>query len=390
MLNQQLKFSLVFIGLGAFLGWFSHSAYDQLYNVKNSDRDIKPAITTSPEMKKNNLDVPTISSADYNKEYFIKLIKNRRFEDALLWYKDIEAKNEPSLLPVILSEIGKLSQQSDENVFKLLDVFLNEYYDNSQLLIAQGNALVFNNQIEQALYSFFLAKNYSQDTSSYNSISQTIHDFSFKVFKQFQLSKNWPESIVFYKKLIGNEPQFAFYHLAIAESYIKNNDKDKAIMHLQLITEDNIYGPEATEMLEKVVFQNTSGGIALEAQGNHYIINAIIADFYQIKLLLDTGASYSSLSSHTIAQLVRDQLAIKIGRNQVYTAGGKVDVDIYQLKKLTIGNSTVNDIVVAELDLESPSDQENNFDGLLGVNFLNQFDFSIDQKTQKLILSPKL
>lgn len=390
MLNQQLKFSLVFIGLGAFFGWFSHSAYDQLYNVKNSDTGNKAAITALPKMKKNNLDVPTISSADYNKEYFIKLIKNGQFEDALRWYKGIEAKNESSLLPVLLSEIDKLSQQSDENVFKLLDVFLNEYYDNSQLLIAQARALVLNDQIEQALDSFLLAKNYARDNSTYNNISQTIHDFSFKVFKQFQLAKNWPDSIIFYRKLIENEAQFAFYHLAIAESYINNNDKDKAVMHLQLITEDNVYGLQATEMLEKIVFQNTSGGIALEAQGNHYIVNAIIADFYQIKLLLDTGASYSSLSSHSIAQLVHDQLAIKIGHNQVYTAGGTVEVDFYQLKNMTIGNYTVNDIIVAELDLESASDQDNNFDGLLGINFLNRFDFSIDQKNKRLILSPKL
>lgn len=390
MLNQQLKFSLVFIGLGAFFGWFSHSAYDQLYNVKNSDTGNKAAITASPKMKKNNLDVPTISSADYNKEYFIKLIKNGQFEDALRWYKGIEAKNESSLLPVLLSEIDKLSQQSDENVFKLLDVFLNEYYDNSQLLIAQARALVLNDQIEQALDSFLLAKNYARDNSTYNNISQTIHDFAFKVFKQFQLAKNWPDSIVFYRKLIENETQFAFYHLAIAESYINNNDKDKAVMHLQLITEDNVYGIQATEMLEKIVFQKTSNRIPLEEEGNHYIVNAIIAGFYQIKLLLDTGASYSSLSSHTIAQLVRDQLAIKIGHNQVYTAGGTVEVDFYQLKNMTIGNFTVNDIIVAELDLESASDQDNNFDGLLGINFLNQFDFSIDQKTKKLILSPKL
>jgi len=104
--------------------------------------------------------------------------------------------------------------------------------------------------------------------------------------------------------------------------------------------------------------------------------------------MIDTGASYSSLSSFTIAQLVNENVARKVGRKDLLTASGKITVDMYQLDTMTIGKYSINDIVVAEIDLEStsPSDQ---LEGLLGLNFLSQFNFSIDQKNKQLMLLPK-
>ena len=127
----------------------------------------------------------------------------------------------------------------------------------------------------------------------------------------------------------------------------------------------------------------------MEKKGEHFIVESTLSDEYTVKLLIDTGASYSSVSSYVIAQLVQDNLAEKIGSRLMYTASGQVEADIYKLNKLSIGNYSVADITVAELNLNAGSNAQNNYDGLLGMSFLSQFQFSIDQNKQKLNLSPK-
>ncbi len=389
MVNQQIKFALIFIILGAILGWYLHLAYYSSNNKMITGNKAKTSITLSPNIVKNKAEPLTILSDEDNKKHFAHLLKSSQYEDALLWYQNKGTKNNSLLFSVLLAELDKLARQSDQNVFVLLDFFLQDNYDNSKLLMIQADALVSNEQLESAIESFFLAKNYAQDNKAYNKISQKIHEFSFKIFKQFQTSKKWQRSIDVFKKLIENEPQFSFYHLALAESYININAGELALPHLQLITEDSDYGHQALEMLETIVFQSSSNGIALEEQGNHYIVNSFIADLYPVKLMLDTGASYSSLSSDTIAQLVSQQLAEKVGHNRVFTAGGEIEVDFYKIEKMSIGDFTLRDIVVAELDLNFSGENDNKFDGLLGVNFLNQFNFSIDHETKLLLLSPK-
>ncbi|MCN4145308.1 MAG: aspartyl protease family protein [Thiohalomonas sp.] len=68
---------------------------------------------------------------------------------------------------------------------------------------------------------------------------------------------------------------------------------------------------------------------------------------------MDTGASYSSVASLILEQLVQDQQAEKVGPNKIQTAGGLVEADIYKVKKMTIGDFSVNDIMVTELDLDT-------------------------------------
>lgn len=388
MFKQQLKFAITFIGLGALLGWYTHAAYKSSNRSSNVDSvQIEKKTSMTNNIQSNS---PALSKSDSTEQQFSKLLEKKYFNKALQVYKSVEPAVQSKLLLIIRSEINELNKEIDPDVLSLLEIFLQEYYDNTQLLIIKAKALILRNEAEQALSSYLRAKSYAKNNDEHITISQQIHDFSKTTYKQFVKEKTWLRSIEFFIQLIENEPDFPFYHLCLAESYIKQGEDDKAIIPLQWIKDDIVYGNQAIDLLDIIMLNHLSTGIDLEKQGEQYVTTSILSDNYEIKMLIDTGASYSSLPSLILEQLVQDQQAEKVGRNKIQTAGGLVEADIYKVKKMTIGDFSVNDIMVTELDLDTLDGSQNDFDGLLGMNFLSHFNFTIDQKTQQLFLTPKL
>jgi len=122
--------------------------------------------------------------------------------------------------------------------------------------------------------------------------------------------------------------------------------------------------------------------IPLNRQGEHFIVQALINDNYNVSLLLDTGASISLLSESAFNALREYSDVVYVKDSTLNTAGGQVSASIYQVAKFEIQGYTINDFDFAV----SPFVSELN-DGLLGMNFLRAFDFHIDQKNSVLVLN---
>ena len=99
-------------------------------------------------------------------------------------------------------------------------------------------------------------------------------------------------------------------------------------------------------------------------------------------MLIDTGASLTIFTPAVLEQRgIRYQ---DTGRTGVFnTANGPVEAPVYTLDSLTVGDWQVNNIEIGVLDLGGSS----GVDGLLGMNFLNHFQFFIDQNEDLLRLS---
>ncbi|MDH5437071.1 MAG: retroviral-like aspartic protease family protein, partial [Gammaproteobacteria bacterium] len=123
-------------------------------------------------------------------------------------------------------------------------------------------------------------------------------------------------------------------------------------------------------------------GIPLHRSGNSFLVDARSADGQSIRLLIDTGASMTILTPDVL-----DQRGIRYqdtGRTGTFnTANGRVQAPVYKLDSLSVGEWQVNNIEVGVLSLGSSS----NVDGLLGMNFLNKFQFFIDQNESLLRLT---
>ena len=114
----------------------------------------------------------------------------------------------------------------------------------------------------------------------------------------------------------------------------------------------------------------------------HMILTVKINDSIRGRFLLDTGASYVTLSP-TIAQNLKlnyspDAASVPLTLANGATTKGQVVV----LKSVAIGDASANNVVAMILP-ESPGD---GLDGLLGMSFLRQFFIHIDPNSDTLIL----
>jgi clan AA aspartic protease (TIGR02281 family) len=125
--------------------------------------------------------------------------------------------------------------------------------------------------------------------------------------------------------------------------------------------------------------------IPLSRQGEHFIVQALINDTFNVSLMLDTGASISLLSESAFEELNQYSDVVYIKELNLNTAGGTVTASIYQIADFSIQGYVAKDFIFAV----SPSYVNEHNDGLLGMNFLKAFDFHIDQSNGLLTLKNK-
>ncbi len=121
--------------------------------------------------------------------------------------------------------------------------------------------------------------------------------------------------------------------------------------------------------------------IKLERHGNSYYVRVIINKHYKARLLLDTGASSVQISSGLAGTM---GIGPSSGKTVdcVLADGSVITAKLVTLNRLEVGTVSVNNVSAVILANNSTADS----DGLLGMSFLNNFDFQIDTKNDLLIL----
>jgi len=143
------------------------------------------------------------------------------------------------------------------------------------------------------------------------------------------------------------------------------------------------YGEKAKALLEKIEKIKAKKAdytykFPLIKEGEHFLISVVI-DEIPLKLLLDTGASYTlidedKLSSSTILE---EEITLQ-------TPTGEIHTKLQQAQ-----NFRVEELELKEFKLVTSPFKQESADGLLGMNFFKQFKFKIDQEEKILYLSKK-
>ncbi|MCB9772380.1 MAG: clan AA aspartic protease [Candidatus Omnitrophica bacterium] len=124
--------------------------------------------------------------------------------------------------------------------------------------------------------------------------------------------------------------------------------------------------------------------IRLKRVGNSFLTDSVINRKRHATLLIDTGASNVMLSKSTALKLGYN--LNKADRIQAKLADGKVVPGrVIILKELKVGGATATNIPAIVLEQTSGG----NYDGLLGMSFLNKFIFQIDATKGELILQKR-
>lgn len=189
--------------------------------------------------------------------------------------------------------------------------------------------------------------------------------------------------IQFYRYLIQQRAAHTPYYIDLARLLIDAAYLDAAAEQLVIVQHDPVVGEKARQMLVKIEqlrLEALETPVMLQRRGNHFVVNALLGH-HDATLLIDTGASMTVLSRRAASVLGLDEQEIR-QRVTVNTANGETEALVYQLVSMTIGPFRVAPIDIAVVDrLEM-----NGASGLLGMNFLQQFEFRIDQQNSQLFL----
>ncbi len=115
-----------------------------------------------------------------------------------------------------------------------------------------------------------------------------------------------------------------------------------------------------------------------------WVANVELNDLYDVKLIVDTGASSTALSSDVAFDigLSPDSRYRKV---MMSTANGRSEAWIGEVQSIRLGEAEQRNIPVIVME----NFGEDGRGGLLGLNFLNGFNWHIDQQAGTLILRPK-
>lgn len=196
-----------------------------------------------------------------------------------------------------------------------------------------------------------------------------------------------------------NEPYFAEIkttHQKIRTEFIQALDSgqlDDALIIFQ--HHEKFHSAMATELHHELINkvchyhhnnnpENEKTIVPLSGSGGHFVVDTLAGNQHNVRLLIDTGASLTTLPHRILAELQQRKQARKIGYIDLTTATGIHRTPLYRLDQFQIGDFLVSNMEAAEF---GPVDQ--NIDGLLGMNILNHFNFSIDQNLRQLSLMPR-
>jgi len=118
--------------------------------------------------------------------------------------------------------------------------------------------------------------------------------------------------------------------------------------------------------------------IPLERTGGGWIVEAKLNGRVNARFLLDSGATWCALSERTAARLRLSQAGHRV---PIDTAGGTIRAPVVRLGSVDVGGRKVRDVQAIVL-----SALDEDLDGILGLNFLNQFRYAIDPRSSVLRL----
>jgi clan AA aspartic protease (TIGR02281 family) len=112
-------------------------------------------------------------------------------------------------------------------------------------------------------------------------------------------------------------------------------------------------------------------------------VQVFLNDVIKARMVFDTGASLVLISDELARRMAPASSANPGERIRLKTAGGEVDGRSFVIQKVDLGNAVRDNVRAA---VSSQKQAFDDFDGLLGLSFLEGFQVTIDQQSQRILL----
>ncbi|WP_086933763.1 retropepsin-like aspartic protease family protein [Agarilytica rhodophyticola] len=345
--------------------------------------------------------IPTQSTTDIS-QVFVKYLDNRNYFDAIQFFQEVNDSDRiagNALKKILLTRLSLLLEQNlAEDFTELANAYLTTYYEDLDVLLMLAE---FNRQTEyyiEAIGVFQLAKEYAYSIKDNEKVIKEFTEFLSKVDKFLSESLNWYtlSQVYLQADIVGLlSPQQKFRQ---AQVVLENGDLYHAKQILSDLSNDSRVAADVKQLLAKINDTPSDGladtsdrssrfssAVALNPRGNQYLIDISLGDNTSSTLLIDTGASMTTLSRSAFENISHAIDYSHAGSRMFSTANGLTKGSVYRVDTFTIGDFEIADTLVAVLDFEMGGGVH----GLLGMNILGNFKFQIEQDSHQLLLEPR-
>lgn len=174
------------------------------------------------------------------------------------------------------------------------------------------------------------------------------------------------------------------YHLILAQLFLTLEDYDSANYQASFLNYQSNWKQAFDKIISQInyakVFKQGDIKIPLYKKSNSWHIKVQI-DGVLANFIVDTGASITTISEHLVGANYS-----KLSTITLSTANGKIKSYTVKIKNFAIGGFIENELKVAVLPQKV---LPQNIDGLLGLDWLEQFYFVIDAQNSSLNLTKK-
>jgi predicted aspartyl protease len=382
---------LLALTAGILIGWNFHSFFMALNppQILRNDFNLshKQPVKSNKDINctKNKKDIEdknqTIKTAP--PVTFRSLLNNNLFSDAMAFYlkaEDSDRINYKRNLDSFFQD--KIFINSREAILQLKEYLTIEPNNlKTKLQLVEAYQIIEDNNRAIELLIKLLNESHSviEQEQFHKEIIKTSKIHIDKLIKD---EKN-EQLVAFLEKYMEYEFNTTFYTFSLAKHYLRTKEYPLATKLLKEIEFDEEYGEKAKTILKQIEQKKNSQEeythkFPLIKEGEHFLIEVNI-DEVPLKLLLDTGASYTLIDEGKLSSLtiIEEEVTLQ-------TPAGNIISKIEEVQ-----NFKIKDLELKEFKVVTTPFKQKNADGLLGMNFFKRFKFKIDQEKNLLLLLEK-
>ena len=378
MIRLPLPAITFWLFLGLVAGWLLHAFYQATTLPTFASRD--DAATAVAQHDSPGAAAPTevetlVEQGEY--DLALKLVGEERAQSERAARKSRD---------MLLDSLSKLAEKSPEKAQPLLQRFLEEDVYNPMALFLLARTFFNIGQPMRALETLFDLKGFSQTVVAETDINALVDQIESQYARQLREEERFVELMQMYEFLSAHEPDnlIRFYKLAEVQSRLHHYyDALTSLNYVLYDAEMGKFAQALAKEIQQFIALDDEIQVPLKRDGEHFIVNARINGIDGARLVIDTGASVCAL---------RPQAARQFGLTfdsddlvTVTVAGGILNAPRIEIPTVSVGEAEVTGVQANVIEMAPGF----NGDGLLGMNFLGNFKFFIDQKREILYLGSR-
>ena len=283
----------------------------------------------------------------------------------------------------ILTQAERLVNEKDRRGSDLLDRFLDIDASDPRAMFLKARAALSDERFIEALDTTMELRQLAQTEVPAEQIDRLLNEIVSQYAAKLKGLEQFNELIDLYRRMTQAVPENLGYYYKLGDAFYQVSRYFDAAAALDFSLYDAIWGEPSRNLLQKIqqyLALEDGEQLSLESKDGHFYVVARVEYIPGVRFLIDTGASISSLrpgvAERIGVEFDEDETSLVQGINSSFNAPRTT------IKSLAIGEVEVEDLDINIIELSDSIEA----DGLLGMNFLGQFRFFIDQDRELLFL----